>query len=376
MRLIHTADNHLCDAQYGRSDRGEDFTRAVLDIARLAEEYDVKHILSSGDIFNRKRPSSKNIDDIIKIDKRLRDSDINMHTIQGDHDFCDPSWIKTLARENGLSNISDIGSLVQTLNSAEEKLTVFGAPAPCLPAEKFRRLSADWPEADILMYHGPVREFAAYPTTDEDLALEDLPTDKYRVIALGDLHACNYRYVDNCLVGYPGPSEYCSANEKPDKTVTLLDFEEGNDRVSYTTLPLNTRMVIQKVVKTESDLKDLLAEAKVNKDKNPIIHIWYDSDIPDVFVRICSVVNPRKSIVRTVPVPSDIIDTKLENGSLQATDARPQMRKPADFVSKFAKPESPVYTLLQDLCNPEADPATLINNYIETRLNSHDEDHF
>ena len=51
MRILHTADWHLCD-QLGRLNRTDDLKRRVERVAELCDEHGVELLLVAGDLFS------------------------------------------------------------------------------------------------------------------------------------------------------------------------------------------------------------------------------------------------------------------------------------------------------------------------------------
>jgi DNA repair exonuclease SbcCD nuclease subunit len=378
-KIMHIADIHLRDSQFGRMERGREFTDSVFNIIDLAHGRSIDTIIASGDILNCPRPSSGNIRDLMEINSRLKDFNMTMLCIPGDHDWCQPSWIKALNSNEGgrgMSHIVDITDQVVTLENPMEygrvgtPITVYGAPRPCMHPDDFRRSAPTWPKATILVYHGPLKEFAGYPMAPESICLNDMPVDNYKVIALGDLHAAKYTNYKGCLVGYSGPTEYCSSHEKPTKSVTILSFDDAGNLLKFDSdfdiIPIRTRHVIQRVVRNEDDMSELLSDLRIAVPKNPLVQVWHTPDIPSVFGRLCQVADPRKCIVRTQEIAEGGLMEEAVFNSF-SDDTEIVMTRPEDFIPQFVPSESPLYTTMLSLCNPDIKPATILDKYIEER---------
>ncbi len=374
MKLMHIADLHLRDSQFGRPDRGADFTNAVLTCVEEAAAQGIKYILAAGDLLNSKKPSSTNVADLITINDKLAQLDITMLAIPGDHDACELSWVDALKRTKGLSRIVDITDKVHSIPVAgsEAVITIYGAPKAKMHPAEFRQVVGEWPAATILLYHGPFKEFAGFKMPDDALGIADLPTDRYEVIALGDLHACKYVEYMGCLIGYPGPTEYCSANEVPQKSVTILRFDKEGHALKFDAktdiVPIRTRKVVQKEVRNEDDMTALMQELAPLADQNPIVHVWHDASVVSVFERLSRIVDPRKGIIR-VQNKGDMSGTpvKANFGSLDTPEEGLQ-KQVVDFVSEFAAEGDPIYDLLVDLCDKSEQPGHLMDKYVDTRL--------
>ena len=376
VNLLHTADLHLRDSQYGRMERGKDFTKALFQLVEIAHAQDCKCILAAGDILHTKRPSSKNISDMMEMNRRLLDKNIRMLCITGNHDECSPNWLSVIEEEaikqSGKSAIEDITNKTTYVNtSVGTRISIYGAPYPDMHADDFIEQAPSWPKADILMYHGGIKEFSFYPMGDKALSINDLPSDKYQMIALGDIHTSQYRYRDGCLIGYPGPIEFCSANESPEKSCTIIRFEEKEGKLlklseAVDIVPIHTRRVIQRDIKSENEMPALLEEIRKHKGENPIIRVLYHPVVNDVFTRIAAIVDPCESIVRVEPRGS-ITPTKV---STKATDVNNRL-KPTDFVSEYFKGEEDLYKVAMTCCDSETRPGAVLDEYIEKKLQSY-----
>lgn len=375
MKIMHTADIHLRDSQFGNPGRGADFTASVLNIIEQAHALDIQYILASGDILDSKKPSSRSVSDLLTINRKLAEYGITMVAIPGDHDACRLSWINALKQEQGLSNIEDVTDSVYEIKMPSgASITVYGAPKAKMHPEEFRQQAGEWPAATILLYHGPFKEFAGFKMPDDALSIADLPTDRYEVIALGDLHSCRYIEYNGCLIGYPGPTEYCSANEPVQKSVTVLRFDDQGHVLKFDSardiVPIRTRCVVQKTIRTEEDMFELLQDLTKVAQHDPIVHVWHDSSIPAVFERLANVVDPRKGILRVMNKGnlSDKPGIEYQFGSLDTREERATKRV-SDFVSDFAAEGDPTYDTMVLLCDPSERASTILDMYVTERLN-------
>lgn len=374
--VIHTADIHLRNSQFGRFDRGRDFTAAAEQVVLTAAHRGAHYILACGDILNSKRPSSNNIRDLLKLNKKLKAVGIVMYCIPGDHDFCEPSWTELLAEGDEDPYIIDITNRLIELNhkdAPQKPVTVFGAPAPCMHPEAFIQDSRVWPEADILLYHGPFKEFAAYDMGENALKVSDIPFDKYQAVLLGDLHSCKYiqrkHNKGQTLIGYPGPTEYCSGNEKETtKSVTVLAFENGKllpfDR-RRDIVSLSTRRVIRRVITSEQDMVNLLSDLQKEIDNKPLVYVKYRPEVNNVFNRITQVLDPRVSIIQTQEIPNY---QEIDEDGIVSNPGHEALTTAKDLLPLHVPSSSPVFATCLQLCDPDADVSSVLDAYIDERL--------
>lgn len=373
IKIIHTADWHLRDMQFGKTARAQDFTDSVFRIVDIAVQNQVDYILCAGDILNSKRPSSRNIADLIRLNQKLLTNKVKLFVITGNHDKCHPSWIKVLQdemEENGQCAIYDIDfQLVSMKGSDGKEHTVYGLPD--MAPDDFRARKNEFPHADFMMFHTLVKDFAAFDAGDKVLKLEDLPADRYKGILLGDIHTHKYVNVavpetnSECLVGYPGSTELCSRNESVEKFVTLITLD-NNGKVAYESVPLElSKPIIAADVRTNADANELLVKIDMLKDQNPVILVRKDPKFNDLYMRIARIIDVSKCVLRV---------TNLQQAGFKLTHltakklANPNDKKPEDFLSDYFPKDSDAFALAQTLCDPSVSPAPLIESFIDKKL--------
>lgn len=367
IKIIHTADWHLRDMQFGKTARAQDFTDSVFRIVDIAVENEVNYILCAGDILNSKRPSSRNIADLIRLNQKLLTNKVKLFVITGNHDKCHPSWIKVLQdemQENGQCAIYDIDFQLVSMKARDGKeYTIYGVPD--MAPDDFREKSVDFPQADFMMFHALIKDFAAFDAGDKVLKVSDLPSDKYKAILLGDIHTHKYIDLENCVVGYPGSTELCSRNESVDKFVTLFTLQD-NGTLERDSIPLKlNKPIIAEDVRTVEEANALLIKIDELKDEYPTILVRKDPSFTDLYIRIARIVDTSKCIIRVTNIQQagfkllNIVNRKTGN---------PTGKQPVDFVADYFPSNSDIFDLAQALCEPQASSAYLIENFIDKRL--------
>ena len=367
IKVIHTADWHLRDMQFGKNARAQDFTDSVFRIVDIAVQNGVDYILCAGDILNSKRPSSRNIADLIRLNQKLLTNNVKLFVITGNHDKCHPSWIKVLQdemAETGHCAIYDIDFQLVSMKGRDGKeYTIYGVPD--MAPDDFREKSADFPEADFMMFHALIKDFAAFDAGDKVLKVSDLPSDKYKAILLGDIHTHKYIDLENCVVGYPGSTELCSRNESVDKFVTLFTLQD-NGTLERDSIPLKlNKPIIAEDVRTTEEANELLIKINELKDEHPTILVRKDPTFTDLYIRIARIVDTSKCIIRVTNIQQ--AGFKLLNIVSRKTD-NPTGKQPVDFVADYFPCNSDIFGLAQALCDPQASTAYLIENFIDKRL--------
>lgn len=362
IKIIHTGDWHLRDRQYGSDERGQDFTDSALRVVALAAEMGVTAICNCGDMLNSKRPSSKNIDDIRRIDDALKKAGIPMYCISGNHDRAEPTWLQIAALDNEASGVIDLDN--RRLQIPGTALTVHGLPF--MGAAGIREVlpSMRHNSTDILMSHELLKEFAAFPPDGDALSIADYANCEGPVL-LGDIHSQMVRKLPaGNYIGYPGSIEFCEQREPVEKSVTILQFDENGTCKGHTVQPIKTRAAICYKIETEEMAKKVAAELPGRLAEKPIILVRYHPDLHTVPAMLMTVCAGAGCILRCASLPR-VASKMLFDGS--GTSAE-ELRKPEDFIADFLPPGTPLFDVCKDLANPEVDVRQLIDTYVGSRL--------
>lgn len=351
------ADTHLRVSQYARTSRGEDFSEALMNVFRLAVEEKISTICISGDLLDSTRPSPKIITFLKQLDAAACRHGVQIIVISGNHDFTEPHWatVAGVSDSQGPCGLKIIDNQLVTLSSG---LTIYGQPY--VNKDRFIQLCAELPKADVLLFHGMVQELANF-NSNSALSLTDLPSDKYKVIAIGDVHICKQARVGPCLIIQPGSTELCSTSEDENKTVTVLTFDAANRVVGEPALlPIKTRQVLRFKLTTEEDLEQALLQAETQQANDPIVVVEYAVSLTDVQQRFSARLDSTKAILRFFP---SFRSPKLMN---MGADVREDLPLSA-FLDKLIPSGTPLHQLATSLLIPEANTVELVDRYIEER---------
>ena len=360
MKILLTADNHLRDMQYGRMSRGEDFYKALLGVVDAAVQQKADVIVNAGDLFNSRRPSSANFAQLKELNKHLINNELFMLTISGNHDKTDPPWLEQVeASETGGIVCLD-GLKTYTFETAGEKITF--APCGATSSDGLRHYLESAPAADVLLWHGAVREFCGFPT-ETAFPLEAFPTNTYRAIMLGDIHVTETKHLaDGTPVSYPGSSELCSTSEDGDKYVLLYQFTDGDRFPVIEPVPLKTRPVVFITATSVDDMSDALrkAEEAAKSKTKPVLVFKYDKSIKDARKKLREVFGPDDGITRAYPVGSE---AKRDASARKSKDI---LGEPEDLVGEFFPAGSAEFELgVQLVARGDVDPALHASRFLE-----------
>lgn len=256
IRIAHIADVHLRSQQYGYKSRGLDFFEGFRSAVDACIDAEADAILCSGDLFDTTAPAS---DLVVNQLGRIRDilaaAKIPMIISAGNHDGNKPHWASVY--KDSLSILVPPADKVIQLYGATPKETVGVVALPWMNPYELREALKETPSADILMWHGEIKEFTGYPKPDA-IEMNDFPRDKWQLIAMGDQHVHKMlRREDGLVVAYPGSTESCSKAEDHGKKAYMytFTFEDGKAKLSnIEDVPFETRPKQELVLHTEEDV--------------------------------------------------------------------------------------------------------------------------
>jgi DNA repair exonuclease SbcCD nuclease subunit len=253
IKILHTADWHLRDTQYGNYERGLEFfaaaKRLVNDAILLHRQGKIDCIINGGDILDKKRPPSIVIHQLMEIHDMLVEAGIPMFTITGNHDQDDPSWISLNKKHNdrGIITIDDT-----TVDFKGVKIRGVLETSRKKIEEDLAQLTE---QIDIIVWHGSMKECAGFDNGNYISLNEFIQYSEHlntKLFLFGDIHKRQYfeqtRTNGNKIIcGYPGSIEMASGvSEPPAKSCTIVDF----DTLAMVEVPLITRPFI------DADLSD------------------------------------------------------------------------------------------------------------------------
>ncbi len=250
MKFLHLADTHLGCRRYNLEERTKDFARAWFDIVRRhAIENRVDFVLIAGDFFNSRQVDSQAMNHAMIGLELLRDAEIPVLVIEGNHDKHDVttehSWLRSLSKwgyikllephngeeDNEYKAWSDDARAGWYIDIAGAR--IFGSHWYGMSANQALPLLADaLKEAraedhfNILMLHTDVEGQLGRPIPALTVArLKELRT-LVDYVALGHTHK---RFeLDNWAFN-PGSPEWCSTDEYREQRGFYL-VEVGDDR--------------------------------------------------------------------------------------------------------------------------------------------------
>lgn len=358
--LIICADAHLRDMQFGRRDRGLDFQKALAYVIDQGIATG-SPILFAGDLMDTTRPSPATMNFLLRQHRRLRAAGVPMYVVSGNHDYTEPSWIDVVQEDQTVESQGGIkladNALIANIPGFPG-VSIYGVPS--LRKEEFLAVCKEWPAADILLCHQPIKEFCEFPM-DSALLVEELPR-QYKLVAVGDIHVTEVRTASHGMrVASPGSTELCSKGEPLEKFFMRVEVDANGALGEITTHGIPTRKVLVLRITTEDAMPEALEKVAAAAPSNPVVFIRYDSRIPNVTGRLHTVIDPDKAILRAAPFVTE--------GEQVFTDDAPddELQLP-DFLDLFLTPGTDLFKTAALMLQPNAKATDILDAYVENRM--------
>ncbi len=373
-KFLHIADNHLCPKQYGDPRRGTDHKNALLACIDIAVARGIKHIINGGDLIDTRTLQAEVGPHLEEIDRRLVELGITMWVVTGNHDFCEPPWIRQIEERRQYWHPQNLVGGLRSLDyrSVEiEGVQFYGLPS--LSKEELINAMAVMPESDVLVWHGAVREFAGFPK-DSDPSMVDFPLDKLKAVLLGDQHIHRYEMAGYCLIGYPGSTELEEKGEPFEKFAAVIEVTDTGAIVAEK-VRIPTRLALGWRINNEADMERAIMALEALRGTPLLRFVDYLDQVPDVPKRLAACFDPDDVIFRpkSEPTPSAPMVRLLgEEGALDVTpDTMPEMHEcpPDQFILPIFADDPELASLAVRLANAkDSDPMPLLDAYVSRQL--------
>ena len=298
VKIAHIADVHLRNAQYGSHSRADDFVLGMLNDIDKAAEMGIRHMIVAGDLLDTVNPGTRVcITELDAIQARAVERDITLYTISGNHDRAVPSWVSRFGSEG--PGFVDINNRTVDMDGVR----VHGVPY--MHDSEMRELLPELPEAEVLVWHAALKDFAGFPVENAMTVQEFADTGKWQLLAMGDIHKYGSVTAEGpggyeMLAVYPGSTELCSAAEEDTKCMVVHTFHDGwcdgemrLDRSERVNFP--TRRVQRFTVKTEEELDEAVGRFA----DDALIFVRYADNVPGALMRLRAAVKGTALLVPT-----------------------------------------------------------------------------
>jgi len=352
------SDSHVGYRQYGLERREQDFRRAFTDAIKIAISTGCEFIIHSGDIIHSSRPSSTTVTFLQEANAMLKEANMAMLTVSGNHDFSEPHWISTINPGNSEPGIILLDNGRYT-PLCQPGFVVCGLP--WLTREQFLARGHKDMNADVVIWHGAIQEFT-YPSAST-IKMEELPLEGVQLWAAGDLHVNKVvHYNAKTWVGYPGSTEMNSETEDEVKVVKIVSVKDQKI-VGFEDHKIATRPAIKISITEEQQVAahiEQLQKCAAGVDKSPIVYIKYPFNIGiNIMERFKAVLNPDEFVLRPDPVAMKAV----EGGDY--VSVLDQELTPADLLETLLDPSSPILPVARKLIDPNNRAEEVIDQFID-----------
>jgi len=338
IQILHTSDTHLGHRQYGLSEREMDVYDAFGEIVDIAIREHVDAVIHSGDFFDSVSPPPQAYYHAINHLRRLREKDIPLVVVPGDHDIPKRRVLPPLLVLERLGLLHILGLREpekRDLRTSRGKLRVSGFRNIKGPGARQQLLQAlvrlgqgsDYPS--VLILHQSLRNVSP----DYELELGELPKG-YSYYALGHIHVYRKYVLGESAVIYPGSPEALrrdEAEEQPYRYVVIAEIARKRT-VSSERVKLNStrpQLVYRHLYREANEFKTFLAsireeilKAGLRSKKKPIVHIIIEN-IPKrekttIYDTIEKLLRPHTLTLR---IQATTIDTSLPRTVQESTSS-------------------------------------------------------
>lgn len=377
--FTHVADTHLRDSQYGRLSRGEDFLKALLSAIEVTQQRGLKLMLHGGDFFNATAPAPEVVAQLLTVNEALHKAGITMLVVSGNHErtaaASDNNWLDVMQRlvlQTQGKNWNIICIDHQVWKCPTTGLTVCGYPS-CGTDELRQFLTADsGPRADVLLWHGMVREFCEFPVLDAITVQDFANCTRFKSVLLGDIHVHKYFALrDNGIIGYPGSTEICAVNEEIEKGIGLI-YWDRKETFRVAKLPIKTRPVLPLRVADEVNLAEALDQIAKTRDQAPMIFLRYNPTLTGAMSRVFSAMHP-DSIVRPAKMTEAIapaVDPKVAlAGTAPVRDQAHEVKSVGHFLGVYVPAGSDLFRVAEQCMDSNNKAIQLLTDYVDRVIN-------
>ncbi|MHA1269154.1 MAG: metallophosphoesterase family protein [Candidatus Helarchaeota archaeon] len=335
IKWCHLADIHLGYKQYNLNDRYEDFIDAFNNCIELIIEKEPDFVLLPGDLFEHYNPKPGTIRKCIVILKKLKEQNIPIYVIRGNHDVS----TSKLKRYGGnilellqdLSLITYIDDSVVIMKKDGQEIAIIAGMGyygkqSSKKLEQFLKNNDkllnrnDIPK--ILMLHAFIDDMIK--EGGEDLHTYNLNLLDFNYIALGHYHLqwpSNYKDPKNKIF-CSGATEHRNALEwrQPERGFYYVECIKDNDSykilpeyISFKVRPKKRIILTLENVSADTVVKKISETIKENDVKDSLLHIFVKASLKSgeiSLININELKNLAKNVLR-IDISTDFTDTSV-----------------------------------------------------------------
>lgn len=282
MLILHVSDTHLGAAPNGLISRARDVYEVFKETVEIALKERVNLYIHTGDFFHTYTPPPEAYVNAYKRLKELKEKNIKIVVIAGQHDTPKKQSLSPLQLLKDLGYI-DILAVTDVVNEeislGNEKLSV--VCVPYLAREKIESVSPSRETKSILMAHLLLKEIGI-PSTETQISIAMIPSG-FNYIALGDYHVKTiFKHKNGAPIVYPGATEIHKVNEYGEKYVALIDLSKDEAYVNFIELQNVRPWIVLQCFDAMNCINTVLENSKTflsKKRKKPLVYLYIDEKI-------------------------------------------------------------------------------------------------
>lgn len=341
VKILHTADLHLGNKQYGFPQREQDFYDVTVQIFALGIAEKVDAIIIAGDIFDSMKPPDAAVLMLQTLVKDANAHGIQVLGIDGNHDCCDSGWLR-------VCGIKPLDGVLETVRG----ITVTGINS-ARPAvfndrlSKLKEIEASHGPIHILVVHQALAELAGFANpnlTALQIATVVAPLG-VQYVALGDIHTYAETVIGGIRFAYSGSPEVNAVDEAPNKCVSMLTCDLAASEIKTTVYPLTTRPFLNIQLGTEGDLHELYKHVTV--EPKPLVIARYPTSARELAKRAEDMCKDSGCMYRLMPYAD--LPHKTLTVTAHDYDRRGALIQLKEAVTAYFEPESDEYQLVFQL---------------------------
>jgi DNA repair exonuclease SbcCD nuclease subunit len=275
IKIIHTGDTHIGYRQYHSDVRRQDFLQAFSTVINDAIKMKVDAVVHAGDLFDSRTPSLEDILDTMKLFSRLKQADIPLLAIVGNHESKqNTQWLDLFESMGLVIRLGTVPYMLKDIafygidNVPRSKIPLFDFSVFKKPLES---------SYNILVMH----QLMSPITTGEWDCASVIAAMPFHVdvMLLGDYHKYEKITVGDTWVTYCGSTERNSLAEEENRSYNIITISDKGIDISRRTIPTREFLIIPVTIKDPSKIyEDILSAIKEQDVKDKVVFVEINGD--------------------------------------------------------------------------------------------------
>jgi len=281
MLIAHLSDTHLGHSQFNLEEREEDVYSAFAQAIDISIKEGVKAVILAGDIFHMPKPEGGAIVKFGDQLKRLKERDIRVFFVLGEHDISRVRGVPVLFAFHNLGFATYLGNgrpheFNNTLFMGFDKFRASETEDLVHKLKDADEQAKKFNGHKILVLHQGLLEFNRYAG---EISSNDLPVN-FTYYAMGHYHDRYEEKFDRLggPLAYPGSIETTSSEgiKETEKGFYIVDLSANEPKTHWHRLDIRPQIGISAKYDELSAKLDELARKVSTFPKKPIVHVRVD----------------------------------------------------------------------------------------------------